>query len=160
MSSRDYSCSWESRVFAQILYCIGYSTSPRIPPSPFSLFNHPTDTTCSPTSELPKLKYPHATYAGEHWYTIVQIVLTAGIFAITFTPAAPAFPVIIVLLAPVRLKIMNRYWGVNTLKGVDSWACRPGLGNDFRSTKERREEEEEMAVEEARGGAMASGIFR
>jgi len=106
----------------------------------------------SPKSELPRLKYPHATYAGEHWYTLLQIALTAGVFAVTFTPAAPVFPVIIVLLVPVRLRVMNRYWAVDTLKGVDSWACRPGLGNDFRSTKERRgEEEEEARDEEERG---------
>jgi hypothetical protein len=50
-------------------------------------------------------------------YTLLQIVLTAGIFAVTFTPGAPVFPVIIVLLVPVRLRIMNRYWAVGTLKG-------------------------------------------
>jgi hypothetical protein len=70
------------------------------------------------------------------------------------------FPIIIILLVPVRLRIMNRYWAVDTLKGippsplspmmrwkkntdnlgVDSWACRPGLGNDFRSTGEKRRE--------------------
>ncbi|CCX32448.1 Similar to Putative transporter C543.05c; acc. no. Q9HGM6 [Pyronema omphalodes CBS 100304] len=94
----------------------------------------------TPTSELPPLKYPSATYAGEHMYTLLQIFLTVGIFAITFTPGAPVFPVIIVMLVPVRLKIMSKWWHPDTLKGVDSWACRPGLGNDFRSSRERLED--------------------
>lgn len=73
-------------------------------------------------------------------YTLLQIFLTVGIFAITFTPGAPVFPVIIVMLVPVRLKIMSKWWHPDTLKGVDSWACRPGLGNDFRSSRERLED--------------------
>lgn len=93
----------------------------------------------TPTSELPPLQHPRATYAGEHWYTFLQIILTAGIFAVTFTPGAPVFPIIIILLVPVRLRIMNRYWPEDTLKGVDAWACRPG--NDFRSSSEKRRDE-------------------
>ena len=50
-------------------------------------------------------------------YTLLQIALTAGIFAVTFTPAAPVFPIIIVLLVPLRLRIMSRYWAPGTLKG-------------------------------------------
>lgn len=49
-------------------------------------------------------------------YTLLQIVVTAGIFAITFTPAAPVFPVIIVLLVPIRLNVMNKWWSRETLK--------------------------------------------
>lgn len=49
-------------------------------------------------------------------YTLLQIVVTAGIFAVTFTPGAPVFPVIIVLLVPIRLKVMNKWWGRETLK--------------------------------------------
>lgn len=110
----------------------------------------------TPTSELPKLKYPGATYAGEHIYTLLQIVLTGGIFALTFTPGAPAFPVVIIMLVPVRLKWMSRFWNVGTLKGVDSWACRPGLGNDFRSKKDRRRDEAgEVGVEEVVGAVRS-----
>ena len=50
-------------------------------------------------------------------YTLLQIALTAGIFAVTFTPAAPVFPIIIVLLVPLRLRIMSRHWAPGTLKG-------------------------------------------
>lgn len=49
-------------------------------------------------------------------YTLLQIVVTAGIFAVTFTPGAPVFPVIIVLLVPIRLKVMNKWWSRETLK--------------------------------------------
>jgi len=73
-------------------------------------------------------------------YTLLQIFLTGGIFAVTFTPGAPVFPVIIVLLVPVRLKVMNRYWARETLKHVDSWACRPG------ETLDGEEEEEEEGL--------------
>jgi len=48
-------------------------------------------------------------------YTLLQIVVTAGIFAITFTPCAPVFPVIIVLLVPIRLNLMNKWWSRETL---------------------------------------------
>ena len=55
---------------------------------------------------------------GIHMYTLLQIALTAGIFAITFTPGAPIFPVIIVLLVPIRLKVMNKWWSRETLKRI------------------------------------------
>ena len=104
-----------------------------------------------PTSELPKLQYPNASYRGEHAYTLLQIVLTAGIFAITFTPGAPVFPVIIALLVPVRLRLMSKFWDVDTLKGVDSWACRPGLGNDFRSRSQIRRDADDAEEVADRG---------
>lgn len=110
---------------------------------------------CRPTSELPKLQYPNATYRGEHAYTLLQIVLTAGIFAITFTPGAPVFPIIIVMLVPVRLRLMSKFWNVDTLKGVDSWACRPGLGNDFRSRNQRQRDAD--VAEENAGNSMHVG---
>lgn len=70
----------------------------------------------SPSSELPPLPQGIEGYRGIHMYTLLQIVVTAGIFAITFTSAAPAFPVIIVLLVPIRLKVMNKWWSRETLK--------------------------------------------
>lgn len=69
-----------------------------------------------PSSELPPLPDGIKGYRGVHMYTLLQIVITAGIFAITFTPAAPAFPVIIVLLVPIRLRVMNKWWNRETLK--------------------------------------------
>lgn len=70
---------------------------------------------CRPSSELPPLPQGVRGYWGIHMYTLLQVVVTVGIFAITFTPAAPAFPVIIVLLVPIRLKVMNRWWSRETL---------------------------------------------
>ena len=83
--------------------------------------------------ELPRLP-PGATYAGEHMYTLLQISLTAGIFAVTFTPAAPVFPIAIVLLVPLRLRVMSCYWAPETLKGcLPHWSvceCERGEAYD------------------------------
>ncbi|KAL7270188.1 hypothetical protein RUND412_007116 [Rhizina undulata] len=83
-----------------------------------------------PESELPPLPNGIQGYKGIHVYTLLQIVITAGIFVITFTPGAPVFPVIVVLLVPIRLKIMNRFWSIQTLNFVDSWACKEGDFDD------------------------------
>lgn len=69
----------------------------------------------TPTSELPRLPEGVRSYRGIHIYTLFQVFITGAIFAVTFTPAAPIFPIIIVLLVPVRLKLMNRYWASDTL---------------------------------------------
>ena len=50
-------------------------------------------------------------------YTLLQIALAAVIFAVTFTPAAPVFPILIILLVPLRLRAMPRYWAPETLEG-------------------------------------------
>ncbi|PWW79028.1 hypothetical protein C7212DRAFT_350247 [Tuber magnatum] len=70
----------------------------------------------TPSSELPQLPNGIKGYGRIHMYTLLQIVITAGIFAITFTPGAPVFPVIIVLLVPIRLNVMNKWWSKETLK--------------------------------------------
>ncbi|KAG0126465.1 HCO3 transporter family-domain-containing protein [Tuber indicum] len=70
----------------------------------------------TPSSELPQLPDGIRGYRGIHMYTLLQIVITAGIFAVTFTPGAPVFPVIIVLLVPIRLNLMNKWWSRETLK--------------------------------------------
>lgn len=77
----------------------------------------------TPSSELPELP-PGVTWAGIHMYTITQIILTGIVFGVTLTVAAPAFPLIIIALVPVRLSLMGRVWGRETLKLVDGWACR------------------------------------
>lgn len=79
----------------------------------------------TPPSELPELPLG-VTWAGIHAYTVTQIVLTGIVFGVTLTVAAPAFPLIIIALVPVRLSLMNRVWGRETLKRVDGWACREG----------------------------------
>lgn len=65
-----------------------------------------------------------------HIYTIVQIVVTIVIFIVTLTKAAPAFPVLIIILVPVRLLLMNKFWNRETLRFVDAWACRKGTPED------------------------------
>lgn len=63
-------------------------------------------------------------------YTAVQIVVTVIIFIVTLTRGAPAFPVVIIALVPVRLLLMNRLWDRETLRFVDAWACRAGTPED------------------------------
>lgn len=63
-------------------------------------------------------------------YTVVQIVVTIVIFIVTLTKAAPAFPVLIIILVPIRLLLMNRLWDRETLRFVDAWACRKGTPED------------------------------
>lgn len=69
-------------------------------------------------------------YLGIHLYTVVQIVVTVIIFIVTLTKAAPAFPVIIIALVPIRLLLMNKIWDRETLRFVDAWACRDGSPED------------------------------
>lgn len=84
----------------------------------------------TPLSELPALPEPVKSYLGVHLYTLVQIVLTVVIFVVTLTKGAPAFPAIIVACVPARLLLMSRLWGRETLRFVDSWACRDGTPED------------------------------
>ena len=63
-------------------------------------------------------------------FTITQIVLTGIVFGITLTVAAPAFPLIIIVLVPIRLTVMNRIWSRDTLMLVNGWACREGKPED------------------------------
>ena len=84
----------------------------------------------TPPSELPALP-PGVTWFSVHAYTLAQIVLTGAIFGVTLTVAAPAFPVLIIVLVPVRLLLMNRIWSRETLLWVDAWACREGHPEDL-----------------------------
>lgn len=70
------------------------------------------------------------TWRGIHGYTITQIVLTGIVFGVTLTVAAPAFPLIIIALVPIRLTLMDRIWSRETLRMVDGWACRDGKPED------------------------------
>ncbi|KAK3952888.1 HCO3 transporter family-domain-containing protein [Pseudoneurospora amorphoporcata] len=96
----------------------------------------------SPPSELPPLPNQEVSRWAVHGYTLTQIVLTGIIFWVTLTVAAPGFPVIIIILVPVRLWIMNRIWGRETLRFVDGWACRPGKPEDSEEEKAARREGE------------------
>ncbi|KAK2048666.1 hypothetical protein LZ31DRAFT_582066 [Colletotrichum somersetense] len=83
----------------------------------------------TPISELPALSQG-ASWAGIHFFTITQIVLTGIVFGVTLTVAAPGFPIIIIILVPVRLFFMNRIWSRQTLRYVDGWATREGKPED------------------------------
>ncbi|KAK3388935.1 HCO3 transporter family-domain-containing protein [Sordaria brevicollis] len=108
----------------------------------------------APPSELPPLPStpgnPPVSRWAVHGYTLTQIVLTGIIFGVTLTVAAPGFPVIIIILVPVRLWIMNRIWARETLRYVDGWACRPGKPEDT--------EDEIRAREAGREGGLEGGI--
>jgi hypothetical protein len=89
----------------------------------------------TPQSELPSLPTTVSSYWPIHAYTLLQIILTVVIFIITLTKAGPIFPIIILLLVPVRLLIMNRVWNRETLRHVDAWACRDGTPEDEEDRK-------------------------
>lgn len=61
--------------------------------------------------------------------------MTGIIFYVTLTAGAPAFPVIIIALAPMRLFVMNRIWSRETLRYVDAWACKEGTPEDDEDTR-------------------------
>lgn len=84
----------------------------------------------TPTSELPALPEDVKGYRGIHTYTVVQIAITLVIFIVTLTKAAPAFPVLIIILVPIRLLLLNKLWHRETLRFVDAWACRKGTPED------------------------------
>ncbi len=84
----------------------------------------------TPPSELPTLPEGVKGYKGVHTYTAVQIVVTVIIFIVTLTKGAPAFPIVIIALVPIRLLLMNRIWDKETLRFVDAWACRAGTPED------------------------------
>lgn len=105
----------------------------------------------TPPSELPELPKGVNSYWGIHVYTIVQIVVTVVIFIVTLTKGAPAFPVIIIALVPVRLLLMSRMRHRETLRFVDAWACRDGTPEDDEdklSVKQGRVQAANMAAEQ------------
>lgn len=132
MYSLDYSCSWASRVSlpseSQIL------SLRRLADSGSSPILYRFFYLLTPPSELPELPKAVKNYWGTHVYTIVQIVVTIVIFIVTLTKGAPAFPIIIIALVPIRLLLMNRMWHRETLRFVDAWACRDGTPEDDEDT--------------------------
>ena len=85
-----------------------------------------------------------------HLYTITQILLTIGIFIVTLTIAGPAFPVLIILLVPLRLVGLNKVWDREVLRFVDGWACREGTPEGDDDVKRM----EKMRVEREGGAVM------
>lgn len=105
----------------------------------------------TPAAERPALP-PGVSWLGVNAYTVAQVVLTGIVFGVTLTVAAPAFPLIIIALVPVRLTLMNRIWSRETLRLVDGWACRDGKPED----EEQPVAEEGIAVplDEEKGGQV------
>ncbi|CAF9937126.1 MAG: hypothetical protein HETSPECPRED_010565 [Heterodermia speciosa] len=93
----------------------------------------------TPQSDLPPLPENLKNYWPIHTYTVSQIVVTVIIFIVTLTQGAPAFPVIIIALVPVRLLLMNRIWSKDALRLVDAWACRDGTPEDGEDVIAKRE---------------------
>lgn len=93
-----------------------------------------------------------ASYIPIHIYTIFQIAITVAIFIVTLTQAAPAFPVLIILLVPFRLLVMKRWWPREVLRFVDAWACREGTPEDDEDEPERRNKPHEEVVGAGNGG--------
>ncbi|KAB2571904.1 Bicarbonate transporter protein [Lasiodiplodia theobromae] len=102
----------------------------------------------TPPSELPQLPQTIRNYAPIHLYTLTQIIVTVIIFIVTLTKAGPAFPIIIILLVPIRLNFMNRIWNRETLRYVDAWACRDGTPED---DEDRREDARKGPTDQSRG---------
>lgn len=101
----------------------------------------------TPISELPELP-SGVTWLGIHGFTVTQIITTGIVFGITLTVAAPAFPLIIIALVPIRLTLMNRIWSRETLIRVDGWACREGKPED---NVEDRVQESQLLADEEKG---------
>lgn len=96
-------------------------------------------------------------YVPIHLYTISQILLTIGIFIVTLTIAGPAFPLLIILLVPLRLVGLIRVWDREVLRFVDCWACREGTpegDEDVKRMRSLRVQREGEAV----GGDLGAGI--
>lgn len=89
----------------------------------------------TPAADLPPLPKGVKSYFGIHMFTGLQVVVTGLIFYVTLTPAAPAFPVLIIALVPIRLLVMNRFWDRETLRFVDEWACKSGTPEDDEDKK-------------------------
>lgn len=102
----------------------------------------------TPPSELPQLPRTIRNYAPIHLYTLTQIIVTVIIFIVTLTKAGPAFPIIIILLVPIRLNFMNRIWNRETLRYVDAWACRDGTPED---DEDRRADARKGPTDQSRG---------
>ncbi len=103
----------------------------------------------TPTSELPALPPAVQTYRGVHVYTLTQFVITSLILAVTLTAGAPAFPVMIIALVPIRLHVMNRLFSRETLRFVDAWACREGTPEDDEDSRVETIEMETIRVPES-----------
>ncbi|XP_062574717.1 anion exchange protein 3-like isoform X1 [Saccostrea cucullata] len=54
-----------------------------------------------------------------HLFTVIQVLMLALMFGLKLSPAAIAFPLFIILLIPVRLKVMNYFFSEQELGELD-----------------------------------------
>ena len=111
----------------------------------------------TPPSELPNLPKAVKSYHGVHTYTITQILVTAGIFIVTLTKGAPAFPVIVMACVTVRLLLMKRIWQKETLRFVDAWACRAGTPEGEEADEEKEKDKQDRVGQGVGNAGAASG---
>lgn len=89
----------------------------------------------TPPAERPPLPDGVPGYKGIHLYTATEIISTVIIFVVSLTKAAPIFPVLIIILVPIRLLLMKRLWNRETLRYLDPWACKEGSPEDDEDAK-------------------------
>ncbi|KAI9727749.1 MAG: hypothetical protein M1834_007988 [Cirrosporium novae-zelandiae] len=111
----------------------------------------------TPPSSLPPLPPGVSSYWPVHGYTLLQILVTGGVFGVTLTRAAPIFPVLVVALVPVRLVGMRRVWGKGSLRFLDAWACRGGRPEDEDEVEEGDGLGDGVVVGD--GGEVEMGVF-
>lgn len=86
--------------------------------------------------------------------------MTIIIFVVTLTKGAPAFPLILIALVPVRLLLMKKFWRREVLRFVDAWACREGTPEDEEDERARVLREEEQSTWEFDGQeGMEMGVL-
>jgi len=111
----------------------------------------------TPVSQLPSLPQAVKSYAAVNFYTIVQVITTLLIFIVTLTQGAPAFPILIIALIPIRLTLMKKVWHRETLRFVDAWACREGTPEDEEDSSAHGGESGNVAGEEFEMVALEEG---
>lgn len=55
-----------------------------------------------------------------HLFTVIQVLLLALMFGLKLSSAAIAFPLFVILLIPVRLRIMNYFFSEHELEEVSA----------------------------------------
>lgn len=134
--------------------------------------NTPTNSQAPALSSLestPESWFYTNPYIPLHIFTALQLVITIGIFIMTLSnTAAPAFPLVIVLLVPLRLMVMGRVYermwgsirGKSVLAFVDAWACRDGApgADELENMEEGAEAGENIGVLSETEGDAVKGM--
>jgi hypothetical protein len=101
----------------------------------------------TPASQLPAVPPGVRGYWPIHGYTAFQILVTVAVFAVTLSPAGPAFPILIISLVPFRLLALPRIWSRDVLMHVDKWSCRDGTPEQQPVASDEDDEEKDDAVD-------------